>query len=221
MTKSIVYQNKIDLIQQTITQDDIVLDVGFWGQGVKENDEYWPHKHIIARAKQVDGLDLGMDTAMLEKINPQGIYHAQSAEEFMFDRHYTKIFAGDIIEHLPNPGLFLDHCRMHLAPGGALIITTPNAFNLFVLAGKLMHQEPPVNKDHTCYFNSKTIACLLTKVGWSVEEYHYLYTLNITYSESYKKKFLNGLYRLLGHCTDKYMETLVVIARPHASIHHS
>lgn len=210
----VVYKNKIDLIEKTITAGDVVLDVGFWGQGVKKDESNWPHGLIVKKAKQVDGVDLVVDVKKMHELNPRGIYISASAEDFSFKKKYTKIFAADIIEHLPNPGFFLEQCRKHLTSEGVLILSTPNAFNLFVLAGKMMHSEPVVNSDHTCYFNITTLRQLLNKCGWELVEYGYLYTLGLSHRESIRKKFLNIVYRMLFFFTQKYMETIVVVAQP-------
>jgi len=93
-----------------------------------------------------------------------------------------------------------------------LIITTPNCFNLFNLAEKISKNEPTVNYDHTCYFNSKTLSKLLEKNGWKVEKIDYLYTLDVNFKESWKKIFLNYLYSFLSKFTSKYIETLVIVA---------
>lgn len=203
------YKDKKDLINQLIKKDDIVLDVGFWGQGVKIDDKNWAHNLIIGRAGEVHGLDLDFDMARLE---PKENYRKQNAEDFNYKIKFDIIFIGDLIEHLSNPGLFLQSCRRNLKDDGVIIITTPNCYNLFNLAGKLSREEPIVNNDHVCYFNSRTLSRLLEKNNFTVKETGYLYTLNIDHKESFKKKFLNIIYYILSKFTSKYIETLVIIA---------
>lgn len=203
-----VYRNKAELIRALVTKDDVVLDVGFWGQGVGHESPHWPHKLLKERAKEVYGLDLELD----EPYASDAHYLKASAERFDFPVKFTLIFAGDLIEHLSNPGLFLESCKRNLAPGGRLLVTTPNTFNLFNLAEKLTKREPTVNKDHTCYFNSKTLKVLFAKYGFTVQGFDYVYMLDVEYTESMKKKFLNAVYGFLALFTDKFMETLVVTA---------
>jgi 2-polyprenyl-3-methyl-5-hydroxy-6-metoxy-1,4-benzoquinol methylase len=162
----------------------------------------------LERTKDVYGVDLDVGSEF-----PADRYQKASAEDFHFDVQFDVIFAGDLIEHLSNPGLFLHCCRKALKPDGILILTTPNTFNLFNMAGKLTKHEPTTNSDHTFYFNSRVLKKLLEKNEFAVEEISYLYTLHVIYQESLKKKFLNVLYRLLSKMTDKYVETLVVVAR--------
>lgn len=203
------FKSKSELIDGLITKDSYVLDVGFWGQGVSYDDNNWVHRLIGLKTKNLYGIDLDFD---ISKFDNKDNYFKVSAEDFSLNRKFEIIFAGDLIEHLSNPGMFLNSCKKHLEKNGKLIITTPNTFNLFNIAGKIMNTEPVVNYDHTCYYNSKTITQLLKKNGWGVESVSYLYSLGVKHKESIKKKILNLIYWTLSLFTVKYMETMVIVA---------
>lgn len=212
MQKAVVYRNKAALIDAIVNPEDTVLDVGFLGQGIRLGEAQWPHGLMRKKAKEVYGIDLVIDR---ESFPDTAHYVEASAESFSIPGvTFDVIFAGDLIEHLTNPGLFLASCKAHLKDGGKLVLTTPNAFNLFNLTEKLSKEEPTVNADHTCYFNSKTIRVLLEKSGFALERTGYVYTLEYGHKESVKKKLLNLLYGLLSRFTTKYLETLVVVAAP-------
>ena len=202
-----VYKNKKDLINSLVGKEDVVLDVGFWGQGVKKNKENWVHGLLSDRAKEVYGLDIDFEENALD--SPVR-YKKASAENFDFENKFDVIFAADLIEHLSNPGMFLQSCARNLKPNGRLIITTPNCFNLFNIAEKFSKNEPTVNKDHTCYFNFKTLKRLLEKNNFITEEPAFLYSLDIGCKESLKKKILNLIYFIFSKFTSKFIETLVV-----------
>lgn len=203
-----IYKNKKALLSALVRSGDKVLDVGFWGQGSRISDSNWPHRIIESITNDVYGLDLDFDTETFK--SPR--YQKVSAEQFDFSVKFDVIFAGDLIEHLSNPGLFLQSCRRNLADDGKLILTTPNAFNLFNLTEKLTKREPTVNPDHTVYFNSKVLKKLLEKNGMKASEIGYCYSLEYTHKESFKKKFLNVIYRFFSRFTEKFIETLVVVA---------
>lgn len=205
-----VYKNKKELIDGLIMPTDTVLDVGFWGQEVDQHDPNWVHRLIQKRARETYGLDLDYSVSALPQ--KESFYIKGSAENFSIDKKFSVIFAGDLIEHLSNPGLFLNRVGEHIADDGRLVITTPNAFNLFSIIEKIVKGEPTVNKDHTSYFNFRTLRQLLRKNGWRVEEKAYLYSLDLPYKESWKKKLQNVLYKLLGLFTNSYLETIVVVA---------
>ena len=211
-TEGRVFKNKRELIKNTVKSEDVVLDIGFWGQGITHTDPNWPHTLLKESGASVYGIDLTVDRAFFPDTER---YLEASAENFAFpDIRFDLIFAGDVIEHLTNPGLFLAACAEHLKPEGRLLLTTPNTFNLFNIAGKLANTEPAVNADHTMYFNHKTLRTLLLKCGFSVFRIQYVYALEYTHHESLRKKFLNLPYRLLSWFTPKFMETLVIIAVP-------
>ncbi len=205
-----IFKNKKDLIEKLIRPTDVVLDVGFWGQGITTDDSNWVHSLLKRQAKDVYGIDLDYDTQI---IVDSSHYKKQTAEDFDFGKKFDVIFAGDLIEHLSNPGLFLSCATKNLKPGGKLIITTPNTFNLFNLAEKISKEEPTVNRDHTCYFNSKTLRVLLKKNKWDISEVAYLYTLGLKHKESWKKQILNIFYYIASLFTVKYVETLVIVAQ--------
>jgi 2-polyprenyl-3-methyl-5-hydroxy-6-metoxy-1,4-benzoquinol methylase len=205
-----IYKNKKELLQRTVKAGDAVLDVGFWGQGIQEDNPKWPHAILKKISSDVYGIDL----ALPEKYKSDPHYREMSAEDFSFPDKFDVIFAGDLIEHLSNPGLFLLCCKRQLKPGGKLVLTTPSAFNLFNLAEKITKREPSVNPDHTVYFNSNTLEKLLQKNGMHATEVGSLYSLEYEHRESLKKRFLNAVYKLLSLGTDKFIETLVVIAVP-------
>lgn len=206
-----IYPNKKSLIESLITRKDDVLDVGFWGQGVTIHDPNWVHALLKARASNVYGIDLVFDDA---KMQPKDHYQKVSAEQANFGKSFDVVFAGDVIEHLSNPGLFLDACKKLLSKEGRLIITTPNCFNLFNIIEKVKKEEPTVNRDHVAYFNRKTITVLLGRAGLEVKEIGHLYSLGNSHKESFKKKIQNILYRFLSFFTPKFIETLVIVAVP-------
>jgi 2-polyprenyl-3-methyl-5-hydroxy-6-metoxy-1,4-benzoquinol methylase len=217
MSKTFTVKNKKELIKYLITSEDVVLDVGFWGQGIKLDSPHWPHRLLLDQAKSVYGIDIEYDETKMPQ-ERQNFYKKAAAENFSFEKKFDVVFAGDLIEHLINPGLFLENVEKNISAGGRLIMSTPNTFNLFNLAGKLTNDEPVVNSDHTFYFNHKTLGCLLKKCGWEVEHIGYMYSLEYDIKESYKKKFLNVLYKLASYVTPKYYETLIIVATVNKNI---
>ena len=205
-----IYKNKRVLIEKVICSSDTVLDVGFWGQGVDPSNIAWPHNILKKRAQDVYGVDLEVSSDYLKDSTH---YKKAAAEDVYFEVKFDKIFAGDLIEHLVNPGLFLEGCKKMLKANGYLILTTPNTFNLFNLTEKITKYDPTVNPDHTFYFNPKVIKVLLQKCGFEVVSIDYVYRLDTRHKESIKKKFLNLVYKVLSMVTDKYLETMVVIAK--------
>jgi 2-polyprenyl-3-methyl-5-hydroxy-6-metoxy-1,4-benzoquinol methylase len=146
-----------------------VLDIGC-AVGYKKPD--WMHKHIQAVAKSIHGLDL--DTGSVEKIRQMGYdVSAADAQNFQLGRKFDLVHAGELIEHLDNPGGFLDSVRAHLNDDGQLLLTTPNALRIsnfiYAATGGLR-----VNAEHTCWYCETTLTTLLTRKGFKVVEIGYL-----------------------------------------------
>ncbi len=201
-------RDKKELISRLgIAPDTRVLDVGFTGQAVRDADSAWPHALLKQYSEQVYGIDLDLDETRF----PPPRYLKASAEDFDLPIKFDLIFAGDLIEHLSNPGSFLSSCRRNLAPGGRIVLTTPNAFNLFTLIEKITHEEPNVNPDHTLYFNARVLEVLLKKNGFEQFSFSHLYTLGTLCNGGMKRKALAALYATLSQFTLKFTETLVVV----------
>ena len=130
------------------------------------------HKNIKAVAKSIVGLDL--DAGSIEEIRKMGFDVMQgNAQNFDLGRKFNMVHAGELIEHLDNPGGFLESAKRHLTEDGVLLMTTPNALRIsnFIYAstGGLK-----VNAEHTCWFCDTTITTLLERKGFEVTEIGYL-----------------------------------------------
>ena len=81
-------------------------------------------------------------------------------------RDYDLIVAGEILEHLGNPGNLLRALRK-LFPTVMLIITVPNAFSASGL-GWVKQGYENCNREHTCWYSWKTLTELVTRCGYAV-----------------------------------------------------
>ncbi len=83
------------------------------------------------------------------------------------------ILAGEIIEHINNPGLFLQGTKRLIERTGAdLILTAPNAFG-FSYLWRILRKKELVHPDHNFYFSYTTLSTLLKKCGYEVVEFYY------------------------------------------------
>jgi 2-polyprenyl-3-methyl-5-hydroxy-6-metoxy-1,4-benzoquinol methylase len=146
-----------------------VLDLGC-AVGYRKPD--WMHKSIKEVAKSIYGIDLdAKSVAEIQKMGYDvGNYNAQ---DFELNRKFDLIHAGELIEHLDNFRGFLSCAKNHLAPGGLLLITTPNALRInnaiYSVLGGLR-----VNAEHTCWFCETTLSALLDRMGFEVVETGYV-----------------------------------------------
>lgn len=151
-----------------------VLDLGC----VQHNPEnykskYWLHKAIAQVAKTLEGMDLYAEG--VEYLNEQGYsVSVGDAESFSLGKTYDVIVAGDLIEHLGNPGEFLESCKSHLRPQGKLLISTPNPWYWrFMAKAFLFGGCVNPNPEHVLWMCPVVLAQLAARHDMKVENWHY------------------------------------------------
>jgi SAM-dependent methyltransferase len=92
---------------------------------------------------------------------------------------YDVVVCTEVIEHVPAPAEFLIRLKQKVKPGGALVLTTPNASYLFAYlpsygAAKqsIVDTNAPNSMDgdaHTYLFTREDLATLIRGVGLRVE----------------------------------------------------
>lgn len=88
---------------------------------------------------------------------------------------FDVIVAGEIIEHLSNPGLFLQGIKRFMNAETKLIITTINSYSalrflIYFLRGKGGSNEP-VHPDHVAYYSYSTLGLVLQRAGLRISEF--------------------------------------------------
>ena len=149
-----------------------VLDVGCTGHFVNIGSPQWLHGRLREKFPSVSGIDISEANAAILRENGFDKIYVQSAESFELSEKFDTIVAGELIEHLSNPGLFLQRARAHLEPGGRLVLTTPNPFSmLFISYALLKCPKTCENVQHTCWFCPRTMAELVGRCGFRIEHF--------------------------------------------------
>lgn len=87
---------------------------------------------------------------------------------------FDVIVAGEIIEHLSNPGLFLESLKpLFYKPSAKLVLTTVNAYCAHRFFYSLLMGKESVHPDHVSYFSRKTLIRLLTMHGYEIEDFSF------------------------------------------------
>jgi SAM-dependent methyltransferase len=141
-----------DLIRKLVTGKE-VLDVGSVGQTA--HYDLWPL--LVSSAKSVTGIDTEPSTR-------PNIFQG-NIETYDFKRQFDLMVVGDVMEHLHNPGLFLQNARRHLRSNGRLIVTTPNAKWLTIIF------KP--NPTHVLWHDRFTLNHLLTTNDFEIEKFRF------------------------------------------------
>ena len=153
-----------------------VLDLGCGHS--PEFEEVWKqgrllHKRIYDVGREVIGLDL--DEPVVEQMQRLGFRvicdDAENPQHLNGSGAFEVIIAGDIIEHLNNPGAMLAAMKSRLAPNGAFVISTPSPFRwynpLFAIIGHEFNHP-----HHTAWFSPLTLTTLAERHGYQVVRWH-------------------------------------------------
>jgi 2-polyprenyl-3-methyl-5-hydroxy-6-metoxy-1,4-benzoquinol methylase len=169
-------------------------------------------------AKSIKGIDIiSEDVERARKEGFDGV-EVGDAETFLDPGNYDVIFAGELIEHLSNPGLFLKCAHKNLTDDGVLVLTTPNTFALakMVRCFTRLTNEPPVNPEHTCYFTPATLNQLVTREGFAVKELYYSDYDYGTWPWPWWKATGLKMNSILSRAMGQFSQSFVVVLHKHS-----
>lgn len=146
-----------------------VLDIGCASRYGRED---WMHGLLGSRGFQLVGIDI--DAEKLERIKAEG-YDVRLADACDFDlgERFDTVFAGEVIEHLDDIRGFLRSVGRHLAPGGQLVLTTPNVFYVANFVYRV-GGHGQVHPEHTCWYCEDTLRRVLEVNGFPSVEVRYV-----------------------------------------------
>lgn len=155
------------LFQQYIRPGSQVLDVGSGHSFFYlTRGERWPF--------QVTCLDL--DRHLMKQIAPERrSYNWLSAamQELPFvSRAFDALYAGEVIEHVPDGDAALAEWNRVLRPGATLIVTTPNRERLL---NRLNHTSYPVSIEHLVEFTCEEMRAMFERNGFDMLHYEGIY----------------------------------------------
>ena len=210
------YEHRLDFLRRYVA-DKNVLEIGpaeLVGTINRDKLERWPHQIIKDLAKSLTGLEKNLQQVSALQELGYKIFHGD-AEDFNLGKRYDVIFAGEVIEHLSNPGQFLQCARNHLHPGGILLITTPNRFNLRALKSIILENRVQKYRKlidgHVAYYDVWSLEHLLEREGFSIVELGYY----LWFSDSKSDNRLTTLiYSFLKRFRCDLLPGIVVTATP-------
>ena len=179
-------KKKFELVQRVeyikkICEGKKVLHLGCTDYPFTEfrfNENSLLHFELQKHAAELYGFDFdqkGID--ILEKAGVKNLFRAdlEKLEEVELDETFDVIVAGEMIEHLSNPGLFLRGIKRFMNEQTKLVITTINAYSgmrffIYGLRGRGGAQEP-VHPDHVAYYSYKTLSLVIDREDLVINDF--------------------------------------------------
>lgn len=151
-----------------------VLDVGCVEHAANmEQTDTWLHKHLRTSATRVVGLDFNQEA--VNELNHRG-YEIVCGDAMSIDvgERFDVVVAGEIIEHVENPGALIRNLKRHLRPGGQLILSTPNVFfALHFVESIFASPRKRWNEEHVAWYCYFTLENLMERCGMNVDQIWY------------------------------------------------
>jgi SAM-dependent methyltransferase len=174
------------------------------------------HPEIEKVAGEVYGID--SDEQGIKELTERGsdnILHGdlERLGEIDLDKTFDTIVAGDMIEHLNNPGLFLSGIKRFMNPDTRLVLTSINAycgmrFLWYGLRGKRGRIEF-VHPDHVAYYSYSTLKLLVERHGMKVESFLF-YDIGKEH-RPHNRWFLNAINDISVRIAPQWADGLIAI----------
>lgn len=182
------------------------------------------HDDLNAVAAELWGLD--SDSGSLKLLEAHGhknllLGDLEDLENVGTPGDFDVIVAGEMIEHLDDPGRFLRGIRTYMGPNTKLVITTVNAYCAFrffhyALRGRRGVSEP-THPDHVSYYSYTTLRNILGRHDLSVTSFLY-YDIGVEHRKFNRRisLWLNDIaVRLAPHLADGLIAVCSIDASSH------
>lgn len=138
-----------------------VLDVGYAQQ---------PNPYF--RGVRTVGIDLSPPSpSATTRYDEELVGDVAELRRLLPGRRFDTVVCAELIEHVENPYQLLRDCRPLIAPGGRLIVTTPNPLGFPVLVAEALRLKRVFyTKDHLYYFLPRWVERLFNASGYVVDE---------------------------------------------------
>lgn len=125
------------------------------------------HLQLAACAASLVGIDSSVEG--IEALKKAGLDNClvMDAEQLSLSARFDVIVAGDVMEHLSNPGLFVARAADLLSPDGQLVIGVPNAFSAADFARLALRHRESTHYEHTAVCTPKTLGGLCSRFGFA------------------------------------------------------
>lgn len=171
---------------------------------MKVENAHLLHAKLVRVADEVVGLDIDKEgIERLSELMPDHRFIHHNAErlddcEELGEEKFDLVVAADVIEHIANPGLFVEGVTHRLVPGGQLILTTPHSFAVKRLIAMLAFGYEYVHPDHVSYYSLSTMNELLDRCSFRIDDFVMFQWYNPTFKNRMSNAIVTPLLWLTG-----------------------
>ena len=141
--------------------------------------EEWLHPRLLGQGVVV-GVDFslsGLEEMERRDVAGAGLVCGDAMRLPFRSGTFETVVASEIIEHVGNPEAMMSECARVLAPGGTLIVTTPNPFCIPWIVKGRKGPEATWNPQHVAWFDGRTLANLGERAaGLKLAEFEWVET---------------------------------------------
>ena len=209
-------------------------------------------RETVRRLQEISGggrlVDVGIGTGLLLHLAQEGGFSVEGCEispgaaqkateefgvpvrvgdflEASFENAPDAITMADVIEHTPNPRVFLEHALRVLRPGGGLFVAVPNHRSTLFAMADLLARVPGLGPlaerlyvpNHYWYFTPATLRRMAEDVGFEVVEVRGESPYLGRYSFSWPIKLGLGVLIRLGEWTGREARVEIYLRKPGAA----
>lgn len=131
------------------------------------------HTYLENVCQEVIGIDINLEMIhwLKDKYGITNIRYGNIEKVGDYPKEqFDYILAGEILEHLSNPGNALDAIRSNVNPNTRLIVTVPNAYSFKGFMRAIAKHEL-IHPDHTLHHSPHTLKNLIERHGFYIESY--------------------------------------------------
>ncbi|HUJ78794.1 MAG TPA: class I SAM-dependent methyltransferase [Nitrospiria bacterium] len=132
----------------------------------------WRHHRFTMVASYCLGIDI--NKRLVEGALQRGynVREVDATSEIDLGVRFDLVFNGDVIEHVDNPIRLMKFSARHLAPGGRILVSTPNPFSHKFYRKFRRAKTAIVNLDHVAWFTPTMANEIARRSGLRLEQIH-------------------------------------------------
>jgi SAM-dependent methyltransferase len=176
------------------------------------------HKDLAETSKELYGFDF--DQEGIDALASKGFTNLFRADleklgDVDLQATFDVIVAGEMVEHLNNPGMFLDGIKRFMDRTTLLVITTINAYSgmrffVYGLRGRGGQLEP-VHPDHVAYYSYSTLKLLVERHGFAMADF-FFYDLGAEH-RPYNGKLRNFVNDVCVKIAPQWADGIIAVCR--------